>query len=78
MGAPSRIVKKASPRLASLDFTEGATYPRGVRATHAHHVCPRVLEESFDLKDGSVAAPERPGLGVTLRREVVRRLTVVA
>jgi L-alanine-DL-glutamate epimerase-like enolase superfamily enzyme len=33
-------------------------------------------EEPFVLEDGHVLAPSRPGLGVALRRELVRELTV--
>jgi L-alanine-DL-glutamate epimerase-like enolase superfamily enzyme len=35
-----------------------------------------LVEESFDLKDGSVLAPETPGLGLTLRRDFVRAIAV--
>ena len=35
-----------------------------------------LVEERFELEDGRVVAPDRPGLGVTLCRDVVRRLTV--
>jgi L-alanine-DL-glutamate epimerase-like enolase superfamily enzyme len=37
-----------------------------------HELC----EEPFDLVDGHVLAPERPGLGLTLRRDFVRSITV--
>jgi L-alanine-DL-glutamate epimerase-like enolase superfamily enzyme len=37
-----------------------------------HELC----EEPFDLVDGHVLAPERPGLGLTLRRDFVRAITV--
>ncbi len=57
----------ATPAVTILEFSRGE-----------NPLLTDLVEESFDLKDGSVAAPERPGLGVTLRREVVRRLTVVA
>jgi L-alanine-DL-glutamate epimerase-like enolase superfamily enzyme len=33
-----------------------------------------LVEEPFELVDGSVRAPERPGLGVTLRRDFVRSI----
>src|SRR5215468_7315659 len=35
-----------------------------------------LTEEGFDLVDGDVMAPERPGLGLTLRRDFVREITV--
>lgn len=35
-----------------------------------------LLEEPFELRDGAVVVPDRPGLGVTLRRDVVRAMTV--
>jgi L-alanine-DL-glutamate epimerase-like enolase superfamily enzyme len=35
-----------------------------------------LTEEGFELVDGYVLAPERPGLGLTLRREFVDKITV--
>jgi L-alanine-DL-glutamate epimerase-like enolase superfamily enzyme len=35
-----------------------------------------LVEEPFDLKDGYVLAPEKPGLGLTLRRDFVRSISV--
>jgi L-alanine-DL-glutamate epimerase-like enolase superfamily enzyme len=35
-----------------------------------------LTEEGFDLRDGHVLAPERPGLGLTLRRDFLREITV--
>jgi len=35
-----------------------------------------LVEETFELRDGTVRAPEKPGLGLTLRRDVVRAMTV--
>jgi L-alanine-DL-glutamate epimerase-like enolase superfamily enzyme len=35
-----------------------------------------LTEEGFDLVDGYVMAPDRPGLGLTLRRDFVREITV--
>jgi L-alanine-DL-glutamate epimerase-like enolase superfamily enzyme len=35
-----------------------------------------LVAEPFDLQDGAVLAPERPGLGLTLRRDFVRSITV--
>ncbi len=35
-----------------------------------------LVEEDVDLQDGYVLAPTRPGLGLTLRRDVVKQITV--
>lgn len=35
-----------------------------------------LVEEPFELRDGAVLAPERPGLGLALRRDYVRSITV--
>jgi D-galactarolactone cycloisomerase len=35
-----------------------------------------LVEEPFELRDGAVVVSDRPGLGVTLRPDVVRRMTV--
>ena len=35
-----------------------------------------LTEEGFELVDGHVLAPDRPGLGLTLRRDVVEKITV--
>jgi D-galactarolactone cycloisomerase len=35
-----------------------------------------LTDEGFDLVDGYVTAPDRPGLGLTLRRDFVREITV--
>jgi L-alanine-DL-glutamate epimerase-like enolase superfamily enzyme len=37
-----------------------------------------LTEETFELVDGHVLAPTRPGLGLTLRRDFVRQITVPA
>jgi D-galactarolactone cycloisomerase len=37
-----------------------------------------LTEETFELVDGHVVAPTRPGLGLTLRRDFVRQITVPA
>jgi L-alanine-DL-glutamate epimerase-like enolase superfamily enzyme len=37
-----------------------------------------LVEEDFELEDGHVLAPTRPGLGLTLRRDFVTRITVPA
>ena len=35
-----------------------------------------LTEERVELADGHVVAPTRPGLGLTLRRDFVREITV--
>ena len=35
-----------------------------------------LVEEPFDLRDGYVPAPEKRGLGLTLRRDFVRSIAV--
>ena len=35
-----------------------------------------LVEEEIDLEDGHVLAPTGPGLGLTLRREFVKSITV--
>ncbi len=37
-----------------------------------------LVEEPVELEDGYVLAPERPGLGLTLRRDFVKQITVPA
>jgi L-alanine-DL-glutamate epimerase-like enolase superfamily enzyme len=37
-----------------------------------------LVEEPVELVDGHVLAPDRPGLGLTLRRDFVRSITVPA
>jgi L-alanine-DL-glutamate epimerase-like enolase superfamily enzyme len=37
-----------------------------------------LLEEPFELVDGSIIPSDRPGLGLTLRRDFVRAITVPA
>ncbi len=39
-------------------------------------ILPELVDESFELRDGAVLAPERSGLGLTPRRELVRAITV--
>ena len=36
-----------------------------------------LFEESFDIRDGSVHAPSRPGLGFTLREDALERFQFV-
>jgi len=36
----------------------------------------QLVEEAFELVDGHVLAPTRPGLGLTLRRDFVRESTM--
>ena len=35
-----------------------------------------LVEEPFELRDGAVVVPDRPGLGITLRRDAVRAMTM--
>jgi L-alanine-DL-glutamate epimerase-like enolase superfamily enzyme len=35
-----------------------------------------LVNETFDLRDGYVSAPDRPGLGLTLRREFMREIII--
>ena len=37
-----------------------------------------LIEESFPVKDGLVEIPERPGLGITIREDFVRRYRMSA
>ena len=37
-----------------------------------------LVEEPFDLVDGFIVPSDRPGLGLTLRRDFVRSITVPA
>jgi len=55
----------ATPCVTWLEFTRGH-----------NPLLHELVEEPFELVDGHVPAPERPGLGLTLRTDVVRRLTV--
>ena len=51
----------ATPCATLVEFTRGE-----------NPLLHELVEEPFDLKDGFVLAPERPGLGLTLRRDFVR------
>jgi L-alanine-DL-glutamate epimerase-like enolase superfamily enzyme len=42
------------------------------------NMCLVEVEESVELEDGYVLAPTRPGLGLTLRRDFVKQITVPA
>lgn len=55
----------ATPCVTILEFSRGE-----------NPLLTDLVEEGFDLREGHVLAPERPGLGVTLRRDVVRKLTL--
>jgi L-alanine-DL-glutamate epimerase-like enolase superfamily enzyme len=55
----------ATPCVTTLEFSRGE-----------NPLLHDLLEEPFELVDGAVPAPERPGLGIRLRRDVVRSLTV--
>lgn len=55
----------ASPAAFILEYSLGA-------APLLHELC----EERFEVKDGRIAAPERPGLGLTIRDDFVRKYAV--
>jgi L-alanine-DL-glutamate epimerase-like enolase superfamily enzyme len=55
----------ATPCVTTLEFSRGE-----------NPLLHDLIEEPFELVDGHVLAPERPGLGVTLRRDVVRSFVV--
>jgi len=55
----------ATPCATTVEFTRGE-----------NPLLHDLVEESFELKEGYVLAPEKPGLGLTLRRDVVRAITV--
>jgi L-alanine-DL-glutamate epimerase-like enolase superfamily enzyme len=55
----------ATPCVNILEFSRGA-----------NPLLNDLVEEAFELKDGYVSASERPGLGLTLRRDFVRSITV--
>ena len=57
----------ATPCVTTLEFSRGD-----------NPLLNALVEESFDLVDGYVLAPDRPGLGLTLNRDFVRRITVSA
>src|SRR4029079_8303471 len=51
----------ATPCVTTLEFSRGE-----------NPLLHDLIEEPFELKDGYVLAPERPGLGLTLNRDFVR------
>ena len=55
----------ATPCATVVEFTRGE-----------NPLLHELVEETFALEDGHVLAPERPGLGLTLRRDFVRAITV--
>jgi L-alanine-DL-glutamate epimerase-like enolase superfamily enzyme len=55
----------ATPCVNTLEFSRGE-----------NPLLHDLIEEPFDLKDGYVLAPDRPGLGLTLNRDFVRSITV--
>jgi L-alanine-DL-glutamate epimerase-like enolase superfamily enzyme len=55
----------ATPCVTTLEFSRGE-----------NPLLNDLVEEPFELVDGHVLAPDRPGLGLTLRRDVVRAITV--
>ena len=57
----------ATPCVTTLEFSRGE-----------NPLLNDLVEEPFDLVDGYVLAPDRPGLGLTLNRDFVRSITVSA
>jgi L-alanine-DL-glutamate epimerase-like enolase superfamily enzyme len=57
----------ATPCVTTLEFSRGE-----------NPLLNELVQEPFDLVDGYVLAPDRPGLGLTLDREIVRAMTVPA
>jgi L-alanine-DL-glutamate epimerase-like enolase superfamily enzyme len=57
----------ATPCVTSLEFSRGE-----------NPLLHDLLEEPFELVDGIIVPTDRPGLGVTLRRDFVRSITVPA
>jgi len=57
----------ATPCVTTLEFARGD-----------NPLLNDLVEEPFDLVDGYVLAPDRPGLGLTLNREFVRSITASA
>jgi L-alanine-DL-glutamate epimerase-like enolase superfamily enzyme len=55
----------ATPSVTTLEFTRGD-----------NPLLNDLVEEPFELIDGHLQAPDRPGLGLTLRRDFVRSITV--
>ncbi len=56
----------ATPCVTTVEFTRGE-----------NPLLHDLVEEPFELEDGYVGVPERPGLGLTLRRDFVRAISVV-
>jgi len=57
----------ATPCVTTIEFARGD-----------NPLLHELVEEPFELVDGHVLAPDRPGLGLTLRRDFVRSITVGA
>ncbi|HSW24850.1 MAG TPA: enolase C-terminal domain-like protein, partial [Burkholderiaceae bacterium] len=55
-------VAAASPAAFILEFSLGA-----------NPMIHELIEESFTVKGGTLAIPDRPGLGITIRDDFVRR-----
>ncbi len=55
----------ATPNATTVEFSRGE-----------NPLLNDLTEEGFDLVDGYVTAPERPGLGLTLRRDFLREIIV--
>jgi L-alanine-DL-glutamate epimerase-like enolase superfamily enzyme len=55
----------ATPCVTTLEFSRGE-----------NPLLNDLVEEPFELQDGYVLAPDRPGLGLTLNRDFVRSVSV--
>ena len=55
----------ATPCVTTLEFSRGE-----------NPLLHELIEEPFELVDGCLVPSERPGLGITLRREFVRAISV--
>ena len=55
----------ATPCVTTLEFSRGE-----------NPLLHDLIEEPFELTDGYLIPSERPGLGITLRRDVVRSITI--
>jgi L-alanine-DL-glutamate epimerase-like enolase superfamily enzyme len=65
--ASGRHLAVATPCVTTVEFSRGE-----------NPLLHELVQEPFDLVDGHVLAPDRPGLGLTLDRDFVRSITVPA
>ena len=59
-------VAAASPAGWILEYSLGA-----------NPMLPELVEESFEIQDGSIELSDRPGLGVTVKESFVERYAIV-